>query len=189
MGSKFVQQLLGAARPFLRIEGVERQDWCRNVEKGPRRGPWRYKAVFEVLDNAVWSTSGEVLYLVRNAEGQLRLVGQSSRRLKDRWRVSPMYDLAGKTQIGQALFHSTAWPAIERGFDGEAAPFTVLALFREDLQRELASNAAKSEVAICPTTGKLAEAVEGHILATEGLSLQLWNRAGVRACQGSSYAD
>ena len=181
MESKFVGQLLDAARPFLRIDGVERQDWCRNVAKGARRGPWRYKAVYRVLDETGWSTAGEVLYMVRNADGELRLVGQSSRRLKDRWRVSPMYDLARTAQTGKALFHSTAWPAIERAFDEEAAPFTVLALFRGDLERLLASDGLRGALEVLPTTGSLAEAVESHILVTAGQSMRLWNRAGTRA--------
>lgn len=178
MDTNLVGPLVGAARPFLRIDGVGRQDWCRNVAKGVRRGPWRYKAVYEVLDDAVWCTLGEVLYLVCNAKGDLRLVGQSSRRLKDRWRVSPMYDLAQTRQIGHALFHSTAWPAIERGFDEEAAPFTVMALFRPELERVRGMGAAGAG-RLYPAPSNLAEAIESQILAISS-GLRLWNRAGGR---------
>ncbi len=180
MNSTIVQTLLDSAKPFLRITGVQRQDWCRNVEKGARRGPWRYQAVYEVLDQKVWSLWGEVLYMVEDAQGTLRMVGQSSRRLKDRWRVSPMFDLERRSQIGHALFHSTAWPAIERAFDDEAPPFTVRAVFRDTLER-LQREGAADLVAMGRASDNLAEAVEKHLLATVGGPSRLWNRAGVGA--------
>jgi hypothetical protein len=83
-----------------------------------------------VLDEDVWSPKGKVLYLVTDCESKLRLVGESLRRLKDRWRMSPMNDVATREEIGHALFHSTAWPAIERGFSSQPSydrnPFPAL---------------------------------------------------------------
>lgn len=130
-----VSALLAAATPFLRITHVKRRDWCRDTQD-KRHGPWRYRAHFDVLDAAVWSRSGEVLYLAYDALGRLRLAGESSRRLKDRWRESPMHAVGTRLPLGErALFHTTSWPAIEAAFDaGEQPPFTVSALFSDDLE-------------------------------------------------------
>lgn len=127
--------LLAAATPFLRITDVVRRDWCRNAND-TRYGPWRYQAVFEVLDRDAWNRKGEVLYFATDAQARLRLVGESSKRLKDRWRESPMHEVGTRAPMSEhALFHSTSWPAIEAAFDaGERPPFTVSAIFAPDLR-------------------------------------------------------
>lgn len=131
--------LLMAAKPFLRITDVDAVDWCRSIAdpKDARNGPWRYRAVYDVLDDKVWSTVGEVIYFVTDSRGNLRLVGQSKDKLKTRWRTSPMHDVTTKMPLGRhALFHSSTWPAIESALDaGERPPFTVSALFRNELER------------------------------------------------------
>jgi hypothetical protein len=170
--------LLAAATPFLRIDGASPRAWRRNVQKGPRLGPWRYEAKYKVLDEACWARTGAVLYFVTDSAGLLRLVGESSRRIKDRWRLSPMHDVQTNEFLGgHALFHSSAWSAIERGLDDEPPPFTVSALFEPDLSRIL-SSAAESLPA--PDT-HLCRRVEAAILRNMGKPLRLWNKAGVAA--------
>lgn len=179
MNASDIQTLVQAATPFLRIDGADRIDWMRNVQSGPRRGPWRYRARYTVLNDAVWSRAGEVLYFVTDAAGQLRLVGESGSKLDARWRISPMLDPVTQARVpGRALFHSTAWRAIEAGLDQERAPFTVSALFGDELHRLV-----RSDWALPDLNGNkrqhLALRVEKAILQRHGLALRLWNRASV----------
>jgi len=115
---------------------------------------------------------------VTDRQGQLRLVGESSRRLKDRWRMSPMHDVTTRAPLGRkALFHSTAWGAIERGISAEAPPFTVSALFRDDAARVLAEQRALEHL---PTSDEhLCRRIESAILAAVGAAERLWNKKGV----------
>ena len=176
--------LVASATPFLRIEGVRPRDWCRNAQDG-RFGPWRYEADYAVLNKGTWSSLGEVLYFVTDRLGRVRMVGQSSGRLKDRWRESPMHDVASRAHLGsKALFHSTAWRAIEEGFDIEVPPFTISALFRPQLEQNCRSGDVSLMYALQqPETDKLRLAyhVEQIILSSLGRTLGLWNRQGVRA--------
>lgn len=178
MNLQTIHALIASATPFLRVEGVKPVTWCRNVQSGPRFGPWQYEAVFSELDSRTWQREGEVIYFVTDRQGQLRLVGESSRRLKDRWRMSPMHDVTTRAPLGRkALFHSTAWGAIERGISAEAPPFTVSALFRDDAARVLAEQRALEHL---PTSDEhLCRRIESAILAAVGAAERLWNKKGV----------
>lgn len=183
VASPVLQELVDAAHPFLRITGVERVSWCRDIAnpRNKRIGPWKYKAQFAVLDDSVWSRKGEVLYFATDAGGRLRLVGQSSRRLKDRWRTSPMHDVQTRRPLGQwALFHTTSWPEIERGLDaGEAPPFTVSAIFRDELQVLCERTGGPLAAALaCPETRlhRLSYHVETWICGQSRAGLHLWNK-------------
>ena len=178
MNLQTIHALMDAATPFLRVEGIKPVTWCRNVQSGPRFGPWQYEAVFSELDNKTWQREGEVIYFVTDSQQRLRLVGESSRRLKDRWRMSPMHEVTTRAPLGRkALFHSTAWGAIERGIAVEAPPFTVRALFRDDVARLLTSVEAMNHL---PASDEhLCRRTESAILAAVGASGRLWNRKGV----------
>lgn len=179
-----LNSLVVAATPILRITGIRPRDWCRNAQNKSRFGPWRYEAEYTVLDKKTWSSRGEVLYFVTDRTDKLRLVGQSSGRLMDRWRESPMHDVATRAPLDRkALFHSTAWSAIEAAFDEEDPPFTVSAVFRPELERICRSgDAALAKALQQPETAtrRLAYNVEQMILNSLGHGLQLWNRQGVR---------
>lgn len=178
MNLQTIHALIAAATPFLRIEGIKPVTWCRNVQSGSRFGPWQYEAVFKVLDSATWQREGEVIYFVTDSQQRLRLVGESSRRLKDRWRMSPMHEVETRAPLGRkALFHSTAWGAIERGFAAEAPPFTVRALFRNDVERLLTTFGAMGHMAA--SDEHLCRQTESAILAAVGATGTLWNRKGV----------
>ena len=110
----------------------------------------------------------------------MRLVGKASKNLKGRWRTSPMHDVVSGEPLGRwALFHSTAWPAIEDGFEVEAPPFVVSALFRPELERLcLSGDASLQKALLKPETAKtcLAFHVEQLILSSMRTPLALWNR-------------
>lgn len=180
MNTNIIQALTAAATPFLRIDGVKPVNWCRNVQSGPRCGPWSFEAVFTVLDGKTWQREGEVIYFVTDGAGRLRLVGESGGRLKDRWRLSPMHDVQTRAPLGRkALFHSTAWGAIERGLSDEAPPFVVSALFRDDLTRVLTAHGAMATLS--QTADHLCRRTEEAMLAHLGSGAGLWNRRGVHS--------
>jgi hypothetical protein len=178
MNLQTIQALIAAATPFFRVEGIKPVTWCRNVQSGPRFGPWHYEAVFSELDAKTWHREGEVIYFVTDSQQQLRLVGESSRRLKDRWRMAPMHEVVTRAPLGRkALFHSTAWGAIEHGITAEAPPFTVRALFRDDAARLLTRLGAMDHL---PASDEhLCRRTETAILAALGATGRLWNRKGV----------
>lgn len=177
-----LDQITASAKPFIRIDRAIPDAWCRDVENGSRKGPWRYKAQFTVLDECAWSAPGKVVYFVHDSGQRLRLVGQSSKRLKDRWRLSPMHDVNTKVWRGEhALFHSTAWPAIEKGFDAERGPFTVSALFADEMVRVCrASKDVLAPLLRIPEAGRktLSLYVEGWVLQNFRPEMRLWNKAG-----------
>ncbi len=180
MNLQTIHTLTAAATPFLRVDGIKPVTWCRNVQSGPRFGPWQYEAVFHELDSKTWQREGEVLYFVTDSQQQLRMVGESSRRLKDRWRMSPMHDVTTRASLGRrALFHSTAWAAIERGVASEASPFTVSALFCDDLAQLLSLHDAMDSLP--STQDHLSRRTEAAILAAMGATRRLWNKKGVGA--------
>lgn len=105
--------ILQAATPVIRIHGIGGKRWKRNVASGARIGPW-LQAKYEILDHRAWSDRVPCLYLVAGADGNIRYVGISRNRLKDRWRESPAYD--AETMIlwpQRQLFHSQCWKHIE----------------------------------------------------------------------------
>jgi hypothetical protein len=116
--SQILETLVQASTPFLRIEGATPRKWMREMRspKDGRIGPWNYEAQFTVLNAKAWSRTGEVLYFLTDNSGRLRLVGESGGKLKWRWKEVPMTDVTTRQLLGRrALFHTTAWPAIESG--------------------------------------------------------------------------
>lgn len=147
--------------------------------KDGRIGPWNYEAQFTVLDEKIWSRSGEVLYFLTDSDGRLRLVGESGGKLKWRWKEVPMTDVVTGQLLGRrALFHTTAWPVIEAGLSNERAPFTVRALFRPELEvlcRQISGPLAEA-LAKPEDKKELSYHVEAWIRETFRAPLELWNR-------------
>lgn len=106
-----------AATPIIRIKGLESNMWHRDVpQTDGRYGPWK-TANYEILDEITWKQLKPCLYLVRAEDGELKYVGISANRLKDRWRVSPAISYANKSKLPvNQLFHSQCWKHIEREF-------------------------------------------------------------------------
>ena len=140
---------------------------------------FRPATTFTVLDAKTWSRTGEVLYFVTDSEGRLRLIGESEKKLKGRWKEVPMTDVATDQLLGRrALFHTTAWPAIETGLTNEQMPFTVRAIFRPELEaicRKLGGPLAEA-LAKPEDKKKLSYHVETWIRETFRKPLALWNR-------------
>lgn len=181
-----VNKLIATSTPFIRINSADRFDWCRVMTdpEDKRIGPWHYRAVYDVLDKNIWSQKGEVLYFVVDEINQLRLVGQSKNKLKDRWRTPPMFDVKTLMPLGEkSLFHTSAWPEIEAGFEkGEKMKYTVRAIFRNDLERECRSIGGPFLPLIeIPETDKhrLSYHVEQWICSLSNRGFDLWNKQGV----------
>jgi hypothetical protein len=183
----YVNKLVAASKPFIRINSSNKLDWCRVMEKptDPRIGPWHYCPDYHVLDEKVWTQLGEVLYFVTDSHKRVRLVGQSAKKLKDRWRTSPMFDVNTHAPLGKkSLFHSSAWPAIEAGFDkGDSSQFTLSAIFRPELQNQcLLLGGPFLALLEKPETDlrRLAYHVEQWVCSLSNEGLDLWNKQGVK---------
>lgn len=182
----YINRLVASSRPFLRINQAERLDW-RRVMKDPknrRNGPWKYRAEFDVLDDKTWSQTGEVLYFVVDSHDRLKLVGQSAKRLKGRWKTVPMFDINTQAPLNMhSLFHTSAWPAMEAGFNiGSGKQFTVRAIFRNDLERECrAMGGPFLAILEIPETDlqRLSYHVEQWVCSLTDPDLCLWNKQGV----------
>jgi hypothetical protein len=153
--------------------------------KNGRIGPWKYRAVYDVLSEEIWSQRGEVLYFVVDSMNQLRLVGQSANRLKDRWKPVPMFDSNTQASLNMhSLFHTSAWPAIEAGFSNDdKGQYTVRAIFRADLERECRSIGGDllSLLAVPETNlRRLSYHVEQWVCSLSDQGLALWNKQGVK---------
>jgi hypothetical protein len=174
-----VRPLLSLGRPTLRIIGVEPINWCR-MTRDSRLGPWKYRALFEVLDPAAWRRRGQVVYFLTDRTDRVRHVGQSTNRLQDRWRESPMADCSTGSKLNmRALFHLTAWPAIEQEVDqGEIIDFTVNALSQDDL--ETAFQRSTGELKALTTTltqaGEMSKLMEQWLIGRLRSTGILWNR-------------
>lgn len=177
--------LLRNATPFIRIDDVRREDWCRVIQDPTDRriGPWKYTAVYEVLDQKRWDRAGEVIYFVTDCQIGLRLVGQSMSKLNVRWKKAPMYEAHSRKPIGRkALFHTTSWPAIEAGFMAERPPFTVSALFREELESICRASVGPLQEALRkPQTHRerLSFHVETWVCSLDFGESRLWNKQKV----------
>jgi hypothetical protein len=178
-----LRELTSSATPFLRITGAKREPWCRVMqsESDGRIGPWDFVADFDVLNAQVWSRQGEVLYFVTDAEGDLRLVGQSMSKLGGRWKTVPMYDIKTKKPFGRkALFHTSSWPAIEEGLQSnDPPPFLVSALFRPELEKLCRSSTGylRSTLELPQThLHRLSYHVETWICSFDYRPKPLWNK-------------
>ena len=177
-----LESLISTASQFLKIEDLAREDWCRVMRRknDGRCGPWKYNLRYTVLNNSVWSTSGEVLYLVTDLNSQIRMVGQSMSKLKGRWKPVPMFDSETKLlKTEKALFHTTGTPGIEKAYElGDKPPFFVSALFRHQLD-ELCSNAVGGlkKTLSKPQTHhqRLSYHVETWVCSLE-FDIPLWNK-------------
>jgi len=178
-----LDSLIALASPFIRITGATKESWCRVMtkENDGRIGPWDYVASYEVISESTWKRDGEVIYFVTDRSGTLRLVGQSSAKLRWRWKTVPMFSTASKQSLNRkALFHTSSWPAIEAGLrSSEPPPFTVSALFRPELERFCHS--ARSALRDClymPETRlhRLSYHVETWVCELDHWPNPLWNK-------------
>ncbi len=170
-----LRKLTTAAKPILRITGARPQAWRRDVKSGSRAKPLTHEAVFQVLDEKVWKREGGVLYFTLDAQGRVRHIGESERRLKDRWRLSPMVcSVSNKPLDRKGLYHSTAWPALVERLDSEAFPLTVVAVHEADLGSIL--SVQEIETARGYRGKHLCQQLEQLALDQFRVSLCLWNR-------------
>lgn len=105
--------IYGAANAIIKIHGLGRSRWKRNVAKGARIGPW-LQAEYEIMDDKSWRHKSACLYLVAGRDLMIRYVGISRNGLKHRWRTSPAYEAETMRRLPKnQLFHSQCWKYIE----------------------------------------------------------------------------
>jgi hypothetical protein len=177
-----LSELVKASRPFLKITGADRVDWQRPIKdrKNPRIGPWKWRARFDTLDAEVWRRKGEALYFATDGQGSVRVVGETIENLAWRWKEVPMFCVRTGTSLRQrGLFHTTGWPGIEAELDqGIATPYTVSAIFRDDLNALCRRVGGPLATAMeMPQTHKerLSFHVETWVCRLKRRGLPLWN--------------
>jgi len=108
-------EILRASTLVLKISKVGGRAWKRKVpDDDPRRGPW-LPAVWEVMDQKIWTRRVGSLYLVAGEDRLIRYVGISRNRVADRWRLSPAVDAETHEPLPQSqLFHSQCWAHLQR---------------------------------------------------------------------------
>jgi hypothetical protein len=129
-----IREFAAAAPVVIEIDGVGGRRWKRKVAKGARIGPWQ-QARYRVVDSPRWSRRAPCLYLVSGYDGDIRYVGVSKNRLKDRWRTSPALDAETMELLpAKELFHSQCMKHIEMEFaEGSEASFRIHGLFADEL--------------------------------------------------------
>jgi hypothetical protein len=95
--------------PVLVITCMAEPWWTRKVRPGDRRSGQWLTAEYEVIDSAAWHRRGACLYTLTGADGNVRYVGISVNRLKDRWRTSPAREVGTNRDLDNRLFHSQCW--------------------------------------------------------------------------------
>jgi hypothetical protein len=105
---EILEHVISQAKPVLDIEKIDDQKiWYRKPEGG-RRGPW-FSAKFIVSDNERWNKKQACIYFLVDGSSELKYVGISVNRLKDRWRLSPAFDSKIQPLGEEELFHSQCW--------------------------------------------------------------------------------
>ncbi|MDO5680458.1 MAG: hypothetical protein Q4G54_09040 [Pelistega sp.] len=115
----YVFSIFEASTPVLQIHELTDTYWKRNTANGrkgnkdSRIGPWR-EGKYSVLNQAAWDERGACLYMVQEGSN-IRYIGKSKTRLKDRWRLSPALDPKTMERMpGRQVFHNQCWPYIEQ---------------------------------------------------------------------------
>lgn len=105
------ESVAALSAPVLVITGMAEPWWTRKVKPGDRRGrPW-LSAEKKVIDDAAWDRRGACLYMLTGPDDNVRYVGISVNRLKDRWRMSPAREVDTLLDLPEGrLFHSQCWP-------------------------------------------------------------------------------
>ncbi len=100
--------IIQASRPVLNINGFNNSEWYRKP-RDSRKGPW-LQGRYEVIDEKLWRERKPCLYFLTKDNGELKYVGISVNKIKDRWRTSPAYDANEKPLNRREMFHSQCWP-------------------------------------------------------------------------------
>ena len=103
-------EIITKSRPIIRINNIQNNQWYRKPE-GSRKGPW-YEANYDIFDDEMWSLKRCCLYFVKDEKEELKYIGISRNGLKQRWRLSPAFDLNKNQLQEKKLFHSQCWPPI-----------------------------------------------------------------------------
>ena len=131
-----VTQIVNAVRPVVKIDGFTSREWYRKPAGG-RRGPW-LQGVVEILDMDLWNEKVACLYFLLDSKRNIKYVGISVNQLKDRWRMSPAYDVNQQPLNRKEMFHSQCWPhmcRIEK--EGYSEAYTVVVLHDNELLKVL----------------------------------------------------
>ena len=112
--TELANKLFDHASPVIKINGIGKKLWLRDVkEDDHRRGPW-HQGIFEVINLDAWKAKGACVYLVMGSDHEIRYVGISKKGLFERWRMCPSLDNISLLKLDDKnLFHSQFWKNLE----------------------------------------------------------------------------
>ena len=178
-----IRVLIETATPVIYISKVhlDKPKWCRNVPLSDNRyGPW-VDADWELLNEKIWKNREPCMYLVIGSDGNLRYVGISRKRMKDRWRVSPAYNPKTMELLtGKRLFHSQCWVRVEDECSRNPdATFLVKCLTGTELERILETHDMELSglLTLRGDAEGIAASVERWICNKSGVDIARWNVA------------
>jgi len=157
--------IVSHASDVIKIESLSNNLWCRKPNDA-RRGPW-LSGKFRFVDEKLWEETSPCIYFVRNATKEIKYVGISLNRLKDRWRLSPAYDTDLNPLNRKELFHSQCWPRICSDHrSGLSNKYTISVIHENDLDNLESDEAIKMGDSLSEKESWLIKNLGG----------QLWNK-------------
>ncbi len=127
------------ANDVIKIDSLTNDIWYRKP-KGARRGPW-LSSKFRFIDQELWQEASPCIYFVRNSQDEIKYIGISKNKLKDRWRISPAFDANLKSLNRKELFHSQCWPPMcSENLKGKADTYTISVLHEKELEHLMGPN-------------------------------------------------
>jgi hypothetical protein len=146
-------ELVALAQPVIRLLGVDgSQEWFRDRRDTGHiaRRVLRYDLHGEPAEATKrWNAPGACVYFAVDELGSVRHVGKSTRRFRDRWRMSPALDVARRPMPGKQLFHSTGISSAVQAFEaakhaGRSAHFDIVVARMSQVPRGLLKEAFDS---------------------------------------------
>ena len=151
LGTLTGAKITSEANPVIKINSLSENKWFRKPA-GARRGPW-YSGEYSFIDKETWGKNSPCIYFVFNDSDDLKYVGISQNKLKDRWRLSPAYSSSLVSLNRKEIFHSQCWPQIcaqyNEGYKGGYLISVVHAIDLPNLMSKIGhSNGSKENIEV-----------------------------------------
>ena len=167
--------IIQASRTVLNITGFNDSEWYRKP-RGSRKGPW-LQGRYEVIDEKLWNEKKPCIYFLTKDNGELKYVGISVNRIKDRWRISPAFDKNENPLNRHEMFHSQCWPRMcDAKRAGSSDTYVVSVIHGTDLVEVLSTiNHEISALSVFKNDPEIA-VVAMEVWFINNFQDKLWNR-------------
>ncbi len=167
--------IIQASRPVLNITGFNDSEWYRKP-RDARKGPW-LQGRYEIIDEKLWREKRPCLYFLTKDSGELKYVGISVNKIKDRWRTSPAFDKYENPLNRYEMFHSQCWPHMCKAKRaGSSDSYSVSVIHDTDLVEVLSTiNHEISALSIFKNDPEIA-VIAMEVWFIKNFKGQLWNQ-------------